>query len=198
MEDEIKNKEDNMRYRYYTGGSFVPEHYENIHKETDNTMLCIDIPAPYSHNSEKEALIDGALAYRFVCVDGEVKIAVYPGEDFEAITDGYGKKDLAIWLKGYPIHFYSYEEFKALGGIIFELPNSMIFKLPENVREDELIAELEKWKQESETITWNAKDYEVKATFNELFPGLKPEDKPVYIDNDSYSICEENESVVRA
>ena len=182
-----------MKYRYMMSGSFTPEKYEYIHDGTDHRLLCIEIPAPYSRDSENEAMADGALTYRFVSVEGEVLIAVYPGEGFEAAVDDNGRKCLNVWTKGYPFHFYNYDEFKKLGGMIYEMPCSMISSIPEpdELSEEEIVAQLEEWRQETEATSWNAGDYEVKVVFTELFTSLTPEDKPVYIDNEAYCIAEE-------
>lgn len=182
-----------MKYRYIMSGSFIPEKYEHVHDGTDHRLLCIEIPAPYARNNENEAKKDGQLSYRFVSVEGEVLIAVYPGEDFELATDDNGRKCLSVWTKGVPFHFYNYDEFKRLGGMIYEMPSVMISDIPElgELSEEEMIAYLEKRVKETETTPWDAGDYEAKATFTELFPSLTPKSKPVYIDDEAYCIVEE-------
>lgn len=182
-----------MRYRYIASGTFTPEKYECIHKGTERDFLCIEIPSPFSHDNEKEAMRDDSFSHRFVFVDGEVKIAVYPGEDFEVDKDINGRKYLKTWVKGKPFHFYNFEEFKALGGMIYEMPSDMIYTMPEadSLSEDELISKLEAWQNETGSTSWDAKDYETKVTFADLFPSLKPGDKPIYIDDEAYCIVEE-------
>lgn len=180
-----------MKYRYMMSGSFSPEKYKYIHEGTDHSLLCIDIPAPYARNSENEAKKDGQLSYRFVSVEGEVLIAVYPGEDFEVATDDNGRKCLNTWAKGRPFHFYNYDGFKKLGGMVYEMPESMIYRVPEDLNEDEIIARLEEQINNTKETSWNVGDYESKATFNELFPSLTPEDNPVYIDDEAYCISKE-------
>jgi len=183
-----------MKYRYMLSGTFTPEKYECIHKGTERDFLCIEIPSPFSYKNENEAMKDDSFSYRFVFVDGEVKIAVYPGEDFEVNKDANGRKCLKTWVKGEPFHFYNFEEFKTLGGMIHEMPSDMIFHISEtdNLSEDELISKLEAWKSETKSTSWDEKDYETNATFTDLFPSLKPEDKPIYIDNEAYYIVKED------
>lgn len=182
-----------MKYRYIASGTFTPEKYECIHKGTKRDFLCIEIPSPFSYKNENEAMKDDSFSHRFVFADGEVKIAVYPGEDFEVDKDTNGRKYLKTWVKGKPFHFYNFEEFKTLGGMIFEMPSDMICRMPEtdSLSEDELVSKLEIWQSETRSISWNAKDYETNATFADLFPSLKPEDKPIYIDDEAYYIVKE-------
>ena len=180
-----------MKYRYIMNGSFTPEKYEYIHDGTYHGLLCIDIPAPYFRDSKREAMADSSLSYRFVSVEGEVQIAVYPGEGFAPAADDSGHKCLYVWTTGRPLHLYNYDEFKKIGGMIYELPCSALFSISETEELKEIIAKLEERESETETTSWNMGDYEVKATFAELFPHLEPKDNPVYIDDEAYCISEE-------
>ena len=180
-----------MKYRYIMNGTFTPRQYEYRHKGTDQRILCIGIPSPYSHDSESEAMKDERFSYRFVASEGGVRIAVYPGEDFKVDIDKNGRKCFKTWTIGNPLHYYNYEEFKALGGIIYEMPGSMMCSLPDGLSEDEMIARLETWKSETMSASWKISDYETDASFDELFPDLTSEDRPIYIDDEAYFIAEE-------
>lgn len=154
-----------MKYRYMSSGSFTPKKYEYHCDGADQRFLCVDIPSPYLHDSEGEAMKDEQFAYRFVADEGGVRIAVYPAEDFKVDMDENGKKCLKTWVVGQPFHYYDYEEFKALGGKIYEMPAAC--------------------------AKWESSDYETDVSFNELFPDLTSKDKPIYIDNEAYFIAEE-------
>ena len=179
-----------MKYRYMMDGSFTPEKHKYVYESTNREVLCISIPAPFARDSEREAMRDGNIVYRFVSVDGKVKIAVYPGENFEVCEDSKGNKGLNIWTVGDIFHYYDYEEFKSLGGMIYELPACAMCTLPTDLSKEELMAKFDEFKDKIVSEPWNVEDYLVDVTFDELFPSLKPEDKPVYIDDEAYSIDE--------
>lgn len=173
-------------------GTFAPEKYKCVYTGTLQGMLSIEIPAPYARESKEEAIKDGQFTYRFVCVEGEVLIAVYPGEAYQKYRDGNGVECLKVWTKGHPFHFYNYQEFKRLGGIIYEMPENMICQVSEHLSEEDLVAAINDWKSNANCEPAKIEDYEVKATFTELFPSLAPGDNPIYIDNEAYIINEEN------
>ena len=153
-----------MKYRYMMDGSFTPKQYKYRHKGTDQRFLCIEIPSPYLHDSESEAMKDERFSYRFVAGKGDVRIAVYPGEGFEVGKDEDGAKCLKTWLVGHPFHYYNFEEFKALGGIIYEMPDSMMCSFPDGLSEDEMITRLETWKSETKSATWKISDCQLPIT----------------------------------
>ena len=181
-----------MEYRYMMCGSFTPENYENVHKDTAHHMLSIEIPSPFTHKNEKEAMKDEDLAYRFISVAGEVVIAVFPGEGYKAARDEEGMKAIETWVKGTPLRYYTYAEFKENGGLIYEEPKSTICVMEPNQTEEEYIESLGEWLETAgANAEWKAQDYEAKATFNDLFPALRREhDRRKYIDNEAYYIAE--------
>lgn len=180
-----------MKYRYLMYGSFTPNEYKYKHTSTDHNMLSIEIPAPFSHDTEKEAMQDGHLAYRFISLNKEVVIAVYANEGFTVNADTKGRKHLKTWVEGEMICSYTYAQFKAMGGRIYEIPNSMMCCLPDDLDENEALEKIEEWDSKTGTVPVDLKDYETEATFTELFPRLSEESKPIYIDNEAYAIIVE-------
>lgn len=171
-----------MKYRYLMYGTFTPNEYKYKHKNTVHDILSIEIPAPFSHPTEAEAMQDGHLAYRFASVNKEVIIAVYTNEDFTVSVDTKGWKHLKTWVEGEMICSYTYDQFKAMGGRIYEIPNSMMCSLPDGLEEIE---------SKANSASENPNYYETDITFAELFPMLSEESKPIYIDNEAYAIVAE-------
>lgn len=180
-----------MRYRYLMYGSFTPNEYKYKYTNTDHDMLSIEIPAPFSHDTEKEAMQDGHLAYRFISLNKEVVIAVYANEGFTVNADTKGRKYLKTWVEGEMICSYTYAQFKAMGGRIYEIPNSIMCCLPDDLDENEALEKIEEWDSKTGTVPVNLQDYETDTTFTELFPMLTERDKAVYIDNEAYAIIAE-------
>ena len=155
-------------YRYFMGGSFSP-----ANKDYDNGFgLGINVPSPFAHETEAEAMKDENFAYRFSGSKGNVVIKVYPSEDCKSAVDSNGRKCLSIWTTGEPFAEYDYDEFKELGGYIFTYREGEPLKgLPEGFPNAPVVEE----------------GKEIEVTFNELFPdGVEKG----YIDNESYIVRE--------
>lgn len=180
-----------MKYRYVMCGSFTPDAYRFKHKDTIHDMLSIEIPASFSHDTEKEVMQDGHLAYRFISLNKEVVIAVYANEGFTVNADTKGRKHLKTWVEGEMIRSYTYAQFKAMGGRIYEIPSSMMCCLPDDLNEQEALEKIEEWDSKTDAVPVNLTDYETDTTFIELFPMLSEKDRAVYIDNEAYTIMYE-------
>lgn len=170
-----------MKYRYVMCGSFTPGEYRFKYKNTIHDILSIDVPAPFSHDTEKEAMQDGHLAYRFIPLNKEVVIAVYANEGFTVNTDAKGRKHLKTWVEGEMICSYTYDQFKTMGGT-YEIPSSMMCSLPDG---------LEEMESKANSASEDPNYYETDITFAELFQMLSEESKPIYIDNEAYAIVAE-------
>ena len=98
------------KYRYIMSGMFNP---------TDGNEYEVNIPSPFLHNSEKEAMRDGNFGYRFVWFDDTKgpEILVFERENFEVIEEE-DKKYLKQWVEGNVLKSYTFEEFKEAGGYI--------------------------------------------------------------------------------
>ena len=179
-----------MKCRYVMCGSFVPERHKYLNKDADTHFLYIEIPAPFIRDNEAEAEKDGKLAYRFAYVDGEVRIVVFPEEKSKVFTDENGQKYLKTWTVGKLIHSYGYETFREIGGMVYEQPSSLTYMLSDDMSENEIVSGIEEWEKNTEKISVDWEKYKVKATFNELFPKMTADSKPVYIDNEMYYIVE--------
>lgn len=148
------------------GGTFTPESYVNCYENTFTEQLSVNIPSPFTHDSEEEAMKDGDFAYRFVSDGENVLIAIYERESWEPAIDKKGRKCINVWTEGKAFCYYTYEEFLRLGGKLYEWPEQQPM-----------------WKEE---------DFKVDVSFNDLFPSLTRESKPVYIDNEAYIIIKED------
>lgn len=186
-----------MKYRYMMGGSFRPQNMEYL---KDDIVLMIDVPCPYARDTEEEARKDSCYAYRFGfdgehgvdSVTGEPVILVFPGSNWEGKEDNDGNKYIIERTEGSPVASITYDEFKSNGGIIYTAPPGMVWP-PAGVdinsfTEEEIIEGMKKWTEETKDAKWDSKDYEVHATFKELFPAFDIGMKPVYIDDESYCI----------
>lgn len=177
-----------MKYRYVMCGSFTPGEYRFKHKNTIHDILSIDVLAPFSHDTEKEAMQDGHLAYRFIPLNKEVVIAVYANEGFTVNTDAKERKHLKTWVEGEMICSYTYSLLLKINN---EIPSSMMCCLPDDLNEKESIEKIEEWGSKAAAVPVNLKDYETDTTFTELFPMLSGKDNPVYIDNEAYTVIVE-------
>lgn len=149
------------KYRYFMSGMFYP---------TDKEEYEINIPSPFSHNSEEDAMADGNLGYRFIWDDikNEPIIAIFQGENFSISKEG-NKKTLNTWVTGNIIHTYNYDEFKENGGYIRML------------------------KPECKGLGFidsNTDFLDTDKTFLDVFPDMGKQ-KLYYIDNEAYCISEE-------
>ena len=181
-----------MKYRYVMCGTFTPETYEYVHEDTEHSFLGIEIPAPFARDTKEEAEKDNYFTYRFVSNGEDVLIAVFSGEDCKVVQNAGFTKYLSVKTIGSPVYFYDYAKFKELGGIIFEIPNIMISKVPDigNLSEEEVIGII-KALQNRKADEFSVRDWEVECAFKELFPNLGKTDRPVYIDNEAFCISAE-------
>ncbi len=178
-----------MKYRYIMSGTFHPKAYTPEHDNVYGNFLGIDIPSPFERNSEEDAEKDHTFAYRFAKKDGEVVIIIYAKEEVNLKTDENGEKYITVQAKGRTNLVYTYEAFKSLGGVIYEMPKEAVLPLPSNVSEKEALEAAEEWMKETEGFEWSVTDYEINETFDDLFPGLD-ENEHIYIDDEAYYILE--------
>lgn len=171
-----------MKYRYIMSGSFEPQNKSFLQ---DFPLLTIDIPCPHLRRSYKEAMKDNHFVYRFGYREGQVGILVIQHKTQCVIAK---KRTKYIEIPPICITFYDYVRFKQLGGIIYNIPKEVFCTIDPSISEENF----EKFKQwaESEKPDWEPKDYEVLATFNDLFPSLHEGSSPVYIDDEAYRVEE--------
>ena len=148
------------QYRYVMGGMFTP---------TDGEEYEINIPSPFLHDTEAEAMKDSGFGYRFVWLDDAKgpELIIYENESFEVIEED-NEKHLKVWVEGNVLKTYTFEEFKTAGGYIRML------------------------KPECKGLGFiNAEtDFvDTDKTFRDVFPGMKKQ-KLYYIDNEAYCIVE--------
>lgn len=98
------------KYRYLMIGMFCP---------TDGEDYEINVPSPFSYNSEDEAMADDQWGYRFVLLDNTIgpQLLVFERERFEVETEN-GRKYLRDLVEGQIIKSYTFEEFTEAGGYI--------------------------------------------------------------------------------
>lgn len=98
------------KYRYLMIGMFCP---------TDGENYEINVPSPFLHDSEEEAMADEQFGYRFVLLNETIgpQLLVFERERFEVETEN-GRKYLRDLVEGQVIKSYTFEEFKEAGGYI--------------------------------------------------------------------------------
>lgn len=146
------------KYRYYMSGMFYP---------TDGEEYEINIPSPFSYETEGEAKRDGNFGYRFILLD-ETKgpeIIVYENEKSEVLEEN-GKKYLKTWVEGNVIKTYSFEEFKEAGGYIRMLKPEL---------------------KGRGFIDGNTDFVDTDKSFKDVFPNMQKQ-KLYYIDDEAYFI----------
>lgn len=155
------------KYRYFMSGMFEP---------TDGEMYEINIPSPHVYDSEKEALQDDGLGYRFILLDEETGpiIVIYENEKFKLNED---KKSLNVWVTGNVIASYTFDEFTATNGYMRVLK-------PERNRE--------KVNNGFIHIDGSTDFLTTSKTFKDIFPNMEKQ-KLYYIDSEAYYIEEKEE-----
>lgn len=174
-----------MNYRYIMSGSFTPQNKEYLNEGIG--IHGIDIPSPYIYGAYDDAMRDEHLAYRFGRRGKDIIIHVFPRESCKAATDDKGQRYLNVKIIGPELDYMDYDTFRKRGGKIYNLQKEFFIPLdPINFKNDlqKIIDQMGTEKK----IEWDPKDFEVKASFNELFPNLYEDSPLVYIDNDSYQI----------
>jgi len=149
-------------YRYVMCGMF---------SGTDGEDYEINIPSPFLHNSEGDAMKDSTFGYRFLLID-DIKgpeIAIFENEKFEVVEGEHGKY-LKDWVEGNIIKLYTFEEFKDAGGYIRMLK-------PECKGLGFIDAETD--------------FLDTDKTFKDIFPNMQKQ-KLYYIDDEAYCIMEVN------
>ena len=136
---------------------------------TDGEEYEINIPSPFLHNSEDEAMKDGNYGYRFVYLDGDVEpiLVIFENENFEVVKTN-GKKHLKHWVEGNVINTYTYKEFKEVNGYMRMLK-------PECKGLD--------------YIDGNTDFVDTDKTFEDVFPNMEKQ-KLYYIDSETYYVEE--------
>lgn len=148
------------KYRYFMNGMFFP---------TDNEEYEINIPSPFLHDSEDEAMVDGQFGYRFILLDDAIgpQIVVFERESFN-----FGKEDdkkyVNQWVEGSVIKSYTFEEFKEAGGYIRMLKPEI---------------------KGTGFIDANTDFLDTDKTFRDVYPNMQKQ-KLYYIDNEAYYIEE--------
>lgn len=148
------------KYRYFMNGMFFP---------TDNEEYEINIPSPFLHDSEAEAMADGQFGYRFILLDDAIgpQIVVFEKESFN-----FGKEDdkkyVNQWVEGSVIKSYTFDEFKEVGGYIRMLKPEI---------------------KGTGFIDANTDFLDTDKTFRDVYPNMQKQ-KLYYIDNEAYYIEE--------
>lgn len=148
------------KYRYVMYGMFVP---------TDGEEYEINIPSPFLHNTESEAMKDGEFGCRFMWFDKEQApgIVIFEKENFKVVEDE-DRRCLEHWLEGDVIKTYTFEEFKEAGGYIRMLKPEL---------------------KGCGFIDCNTDFLDTDKTFKDVFPDMQ-KNKLYYIDNEAYSVDE--------
>ena len=164
-----------MKYRYIMSGSFEPQNKSFLREGCP--LHQIDIPCPFERLTYNEALADEHLTYRFGYLKGKVGILVMPRNTWNVVS------------------FLDYAKFKKLGGIIYNVPQEAFCSVNPLISKENY-EKFIKW-VESEKSSWEPKDYEIFATFSDLFPVLSQEAPFFYIykegtciDNEAYRVAE--------
>lgn len=148
------------KYRYFMNGMFFP---------TDNEEYEINIPSPFLHDSENEAMVDGQFGYRFILLDDAIgpQIVVFERESFNFGKEN-DKKYVNQWVEDQVIKSYTFEEFKEAGGYIRMLKPEM---------------------KGIGFIDANTDFLDTDKTFRDVYPNMQKQ-KLYYIDNEAYYIEE--------
>lgn len=148
------------KYRYMMSGMFTP---------TDGEEYEINIPSPFLHDSEREAMKDQCFGYRFAWLSDEngPEILIFENEKFEVIEEG-DDKHVKTWVEGNVLKTYTFEEFKEAGGYIRMLKPEV---------------------KGSGFIDCSTDFLPTDKTFRDVFPGMKKQ-KLYYIDDEAYCITE--------
>jgi len=151
------------KYRYFMCGMFMP---------TDGEEYEINIPSPFLHESEEDALKDGNFGYRFAWINDAngPEILIYENEKFEIIEE-VDKKEFKTWVEGTVLKRYTFAEFTAAGGCIRMLK-------PEC--------------KGSGFIDSNTDFIPTDKCFRDIFPNMEKQ-RLYYIDNEAYYIEEQKE-----
>lgn len=146
------------KYRYFMSGMFFP---------TDNEVYEINIPSPFLHGSEEEAMEDGKFGYRFIWFDDTIgpQIVVFEKEDFELVKEN-NRKYLKQWVEGHVLKTYTFEQFKEAGGYIRMLKPEL---------------------KGSGFIDGNTDFLDIDKTFRDVYPNMQKQ-KLYYIDNEAYYV----------
>ena len=150
----------NKKYRYFMSGMF---------SAIDGEEYEINIPSPFVHKSEDEAMNDGKFGYRFCLLDDTVgpEIVIYEKENFEVVENG-DEKFLKQWVEGNVLKRYSFEDFKKENGYIRMLKPEL---------------------KGNGFIDGNTDFVSTDKTFRDIFPNMQKQ-KLYYIDNEAYYIEE--------
>lgn len=134
---------------------------------TDNEEYEINIPSPFLHDSEEEAMEDGKFGYRFIWFDDTIgpQIVVFEKEDFELVEEN-DKKYLKQWVEGQVLKTYTFEQFKEAGGYIRMLKPEL---------------------KGRGFIDGNTDFLDTDKTFRDVYPNMQKQ-KLYYIDNEAYYV----------
>ena len=108
-------------------------------------------------------------------------------DDVDIVKDKNGKEYLVNRVDGIKeIAFIDYLTFKNLGGEIYKIPKWATCNIAPFFGND--FHKFDEWVIASHKLEWNSKDFEIEATFDNLFPHLQNNSPLVYIDNEAYDI----------
>lgn len=146
------------KYRYWMIGMFCP---------TDGEDYEINVPSPFLHDSEKEAMADEQWGYRFVLLNETIgpQLLVFERERFEVEIEN-GRKYLRDWVEGQIIKSYTFEEFTEAGGYIRLLKPGI---------------------RGTGFIDADTDFLDTDRTFRDVFPNMQKQ-KLYYIDDEAYRI----------
>ena len=146
------------KYRYFMSGMFFP---------TDNEEYEINIPSPFLHDSEDEAMADSQFGYRFLLLDDVVgpQIVIFEREKYNFGKEN-DKKYINQWVEGSAIKSYTFEEFKEVGGYIRMLKPEI---------------------KGTGYIDASTDFLDTDKSFRDVYPNMQKQ-KLYYIDNEAYYI----------
>lgn len=134
---------------------------------TDGDSYDIQIPSPFIRDTEKEAIKDGRLGYRFLLVGTVPCLVCFTKENFEGYTNEDGYKGLKAWIEGDEVDVYDFDKFQNVGGKIRRFKDSS-----------------------EEKVVIDDNDFEeTRKTFIDIFPNMQSE-KLYYVDSHGYKISE--------
>lgn len=134
---------------------------------TDNEEYEINIPSPFLHDSEDEAMADSQFGYRFLLLDDVVgpQIVIFEREKYNFGKEN-DKKYINQWVEGSAIKSYTFEEFKEVGGYIRMLKPEI---------------------KGTGYIDASTDFLDTDKSFRDVYPNMQKQ-KLYYIDNEAYYI----------
>ncbi len=185
-----------MSYRYIMTRFIVPDIYEYRFDDTDHEGLNIEIPMPYTHDKKEAAQKDGRISCRFAARNGDVVLAFFPSSHLETVEDTEDSSAFRELVDGDPCYYMTYDEFRKLGGVIWECPSIMCSPYIPGSSQEEIREQLENLAARTQEIDGEKviRSHAVDVTFSDLYPSLTSEGGLEYICGLSEHIAEVTES----